>query len=96
MFCYDILQGGIDTMKYLTEAQYKVLKCIDELIQERGISPSFKEIKEHLGLSSNSTIYTHVHALNDKGYISFIKGSPRSIRILGPYSDAEIKPRGSH
>jgi repressor LexA len=83
-------------MKYLTKAQYRVLKCIDELIQDKGISPSFKEIKDHLGLSSNSTIYTHVHALSDKGYISFIKGSPRSIRITGPYSDKEIKPRGFH
>lgn len=82
-------------MKYLTKAQYRVLKCIDELIQEQGIPPSFREIRDRLGLSSCATIYRHVHDLNDKGYINFINGSPRSIKITGSYSTNEIKPRNS-
>lgn len=59
-----------------------ILAFIKKYIKENEYPPTFEEIGEAVGLLSRSTVHAHLHSLKKKGYISFIDGSPRTIRVL--------------
>lgn len=66
----------------LTKKQREVLDYIERFIQERGYTPSYREIAEGLGLSSPSTVHQHVQALCEKGVINTgDDGAARSIEL---------------
>lgn len=69
-------------MKELTKKQDFILNCIKEFINENGYSPSIREICEIASLSSPATVYTHLIQLRKKGYINYVDGKMRTIRIL--------------
>lgn len=78
-------------IKYLTPVEYEVMECIDNYINKHGISPTYREICTLLERKSTATIHKHIINLKRKGYISMIDASPRSIRIVGKYSENDIK-----
>lgn len=47
-----------------------------------GISPSFREIRLATG-AGQSTIFYHLHILEDQGLIALVSGSARNIKIIG-------------
>lgn len=53
----------------LTERQSQVLRFIDDLITQRGHSPTIREIGEKFGISSTNGVRTHLSALIRKGYL---------------------------
>jgi len=65
----------------LTLIQTKILKFIEKSIKTTGIPPSIKEISEHSGLSSSSSVHHQLLALEKKGYILRDKTKSRSIKI---------------
>jgi len=65
----------------LTRKQLEVLKGIDDLIKENKYSPTVREISDRLGLASPSTTHTHIKKLEDKGCISKVEASGRSLVI---------------
>lgn len=66
----------------MTKRQKDVLTAIEEYVEEKGYSPSYRELSEMLGINSASTISTHLEQLKRKGYVSFIPGQPRTISII--------------
>ncbi len=69
----------------LTKSQQLIYDFLKKEIRQKGYPPSVREISEAVGLSSTSTIHSHLSSLEKKGYIrrSFAKKS-RSIEILEP------------
>lgn len=66
----------------MTEIRLKVLTAINEYIEREKISPTVRELTGIVGLKSTSSIHRHIDALEKEGYISRIKESPRSLRVL--------------
>src|SRR5918999_4943727 len=66
----------------LTERQRQTLHYIAETVGERGYPPSVREICDALGLASSSTVHSHLHALQRKGYLRIDPTKPRAIEIL--------------
>lgn len=82
MFDRIYLQGGY---KMLTKKQKIVLNAINKYIEEEKISPTVRELCDILGLSSTSTVHEYLSRIEEKGYISRKKESPRSIRVVKEY-----------
>jgi repressor LexA len=61
--------------------QRATLEYVRDYARENGYPPTLRETAHYLGLSSVSTVHKHIHALQKKGYISVVPGSPRAIRI---------------
>jgi repressor LexA len=69
----------------MTRSQYNVYIAIEDFIKENGYSPSVRELCKITGKNSPGTIYTHLHKLKELGYITFIDGKNRTIRIIKNY-----------
>jgi len=65
----------------MTEKQEKIYNIIKEFIASNGYAPTIRELCEITGLSSTSTIHSHLKKLCDNGYISYIHDKKRSIKI---------------
>ena len=57
-------------MEKLGKTQKKVFDYIKESIDERGITPSVREICKAVGLKSTSTVQYHINALCEAGYLN--------------------------
>lgn len=66
----------------LTERQRQTLHFIAETVADRGYPPSVREIGEALGLTSSSTVHSHLQALQRKGYLKIDPTKPRAIEVL--------------
>ncbi|HWG81003.1 MAG TPA: MarR family transcriptional regulator, partial [Stellaceae bacterium] len=63
----------------LTRKQYELLVFINRRLSESGVSPSFEEMKEALGLKSKSGIHRLIGGLEERG---FIRRLPHRARAL--------------
>lgn len=70
----------------LTKKQRKTLDYIISFIEQKGYSPSYREIANGLKLSSVATVAQHVDTLVEKGFLE--KGS-NSARSLIPVEEVE-------
>jgi len=68
-----------------TERQRRILETIREFTDERGYPPSVREIGERVGLSSSSTVQSHLKTLERQG---LIKRDPTKPRALVPSNSA--------
>jgi repressor LexA len=66
----------------LTKKQHQLLMFIDERLRENGISPSFDEMKDALGLKSKSGIHRLVSALQERGFIRRLPHRARALEVL--------------
>lgn len=66
----------------LTEKQINIYKSIKAYIKEHKISPTVRELCELNDIKSTCTIHDYLMKLKEKGYITFIEHSGRSIVIL--------------
>lgn len=69
-------------MSQLTDRQRQVLDLIRATVAERGYPPSVREIGEALGLSSPSTVHSHLSALVKAGALRRHPSKPRAIEVL--------------
>ena len=53
----------------LTEKQKRILRFVEDLITQRGHSPTIREIGEKFGIRSTNGVRTHLTALVRKGYL---------------------------
>lgn len=67
-----------------TPKQLAILRFIVETQQERGVSPSIREICGHLGGRHVKTVSEHLDRLEEKGAITRERGQVRSIRVMDP------------
>ncbi len=66
----------------LTRKQHQLFMFLYERAKESPVSPSYEEMKQHLGLRSKSGIHRMVRALQERGFIAARYGRARSITIL--------------
>lgn len=72
--------------KKLTTRQQQIYDFICAEVSEKGYPPSVREIALGVGLSSPSTVHTHLQVLEDKGYIKRDLSKPRALEITGQVS----------
>jgi len=75
-----------------TERQQRILEVISEYTAERGYPPSVREIGERVGLSSSSTVQSHLKTLERRGLISRDPTKPRAIRSEATHPTNPVPP----
>lgn len=68
-------------MKKISIKQLQVLEAIEYLINQNGISPTYREIADLLKCDVRQ-VFEKVMILENKGYISTMNGKARTIKIL--------------
>lgn len=68
--------------KILSKEQLTVYNAIKNFIEENGYSPTIRELCDKTGKRSTRTISEHLFKLKKYGYIDYIKGSNRTIKIV--------------
>ena len=76
----------------LTKKQHELLLFLEERISQSGVTPSFEEMKNKVGLKSKSGIHRLISALEDRGFIKKLPFKARAIEIL---KSPNIKPKPS-
>ncbi len=66
----------------LTRKQYELLQYIDRHLKSRGVSPSFDEMKDALGLKSKSGIHRLITGLEERGFIRRLPHRARALEVL--------------
>lgn len=66
----------------LTKKQLQLLLHIHTKLQENGVSPSFDEMKEALGLKSKSGIHRLISALEERGFLRRLPNRARALEVL--------------
>lgn len=66
----------------LTRKQYELLVFINDTLNSKGVSPSFEEMKEALGLRSKSGIHRLITGLEERGFIRHLPHRARALEVL--------------
>ena len=85
----------------LTRKQFELLVYLDKELRKKGVSPSFDEMKDALGLKSKSGIHRLITGLEERGFIRRLPHRARAIEVLrlpdnmdGPVAKAGQKTTG--
>lgn len=65
----------------LTRRQKQILDAINALTESRGFPPTIREVGEHVGLSSSSTIHEHLQNLKRLGAVEWDRRQVRTLRV---------------
>ncbi|MFN3076762.1 MAG: transcriptional repressor LexA [Alphaproteobacteria bacterium] len=87
----------------LTRKQYELLIFIDRRLKASGVSPSFDEMKDALGLKSKSGIHRLITGLEERGFIRRLPHRARALEVqklpgnleegvVGPQTDETSSP----
>lgn len=83
----------------LTPKQHELLSFIHNRLEETGISPSFEEMKDALGLKSKSGIHRLISALEERGFLRRLPNRARALEVTklpeGVSSTAPTAPASS-
>lgn len=66
----------------LTKRQYQLLMLIEKKLREDGVSPSFDEMKDAIGLKSKSGIHRLISGLEERGFIRRLPNRARALEVL--------------
>jgi len=66
----------------LTPKQHDLLMFIHEHLEKGGVSPSFDEMKDALGLRSKSGIHRLITALEERGFIRRLAHRARALEVI--------------
>lgn len=66
----------------LTRKQQELLFFINDRLNEGGVSPSFDEMKDALGLKSKSGIHRLITGLEERGFIRRLPHRARALEVL--------------
>lgn len=80
----------------LTARQREILDLISSTVADRGYPPSVREIGDAVGLSSPSTVHSHLSTLAAEGFIRRDPTKPRAIEVMAtdgaiPISRAAVR-----
>ena len=73
----------------LTRKQYELLMYIQDRLSQTGISPSFEEMKDALGLKSKSGIHRLITGLVEREFIHRLPHRARALEVLKLPGNAE-------
>ena len=65
----------------LTRKQHELLMYINQRLKADGVSPSFDEMKDALGLRSKSGIHRLITALEERGFIRRLPHRARALEV---------------
>src|ERR1700730_4239423 len=66
----------------LTKKQHELLMFINQRLSATGVSPSFDEMKEALGLKSKSGIHRLISGLEERGFIRRLAHRARALEVM--------------
>jgi repressor LexA len=66
----------------LTDRQQEILTFVRRYTETHGYPPSVREIGQAMGLTSSSTVHSHLEALARKGFLRRDPSKPRALEIL--------------
>ena len=66
----------------ITKKQQALLDFLEDFTEEKGYSPSYREIQAGLGLSSVSAVAEHIENMVEKGILRKVPGAARSLEVL--------------
>ena len=66
----------------LTRKQHELLLFIHDHLRQNGVSPSFDEMKDALGLRSKSGIHRLITGLEERGFIRRLPHRARALEVL--------------
>jgi repressor LexA len=66
----------------LTKKQYELLMFINRRLAQDGVSPSFEEMKDALGLRSKSGIHRLISGLEERGFIRRLPHRARALEVM--------------
>ncbi len=69
-------------MEPLTPRQQEILDYIETMVSDRGYPPSIREIGDRVGLSSPSTVHSHLSTLVREGYLRRDPTKPRALEVV--------------
>ncbi len=82
------------TEHQLTPRQREILDMIEQHSRQHGYPPSVREIGQAVGLTSPSTVHTHLGTLQRLGFLHRDPTKPRAIEIrFDPTSGAAVERR---
>jgi len=75
----------------ISTRQQEILDYIRDTVADRGYPPSVREIGEAVGLSSPSTVHSHLSTLEATGHLRRDPTKPRAIEVLDEDSPSNIR-----
>ena len=75
----------------ISERQQQILDLILATVERRGYPPSVREIGEAVGLSSPSTVHSHLSALVEHGHLRRDPSKPRAIEVVDPARSDDLR-----
>lgn len=78
----------------LTARQHALLTFLHRRISETGITPSFEEMKDGIGLASKAGVHRLVLALEERGFIRRLPNRARALEVIRlPGGSVPLEPR---
>jgi repressor LexA len=93
---FDYSVGEPEGVRMLSERQQQVLDYIRKTVAERGYPPSVREIGEAVGLSSPSTVHSHLSSLVEAGAIKRDPTKPRAIMVVDDTPATTVTQTSDH
>lgn len=79
----------------LTRKQHELLNFINRRLATDGVSPSFEEMKEALGLKSKSGIHRLISGLEERGFIRRLPHRARALEVIKLPDQTAVGGRGT-
>jgi len=79
----------------LTRKQHELLNFINRRLATDGVSPSFEEMKDALGLKSKSGIHRLISGLEERGFIRRLPHRARALEVIKLPDQTAVGGRGS-
>src|ERR1051326_7981109 len=76
----------------LTKKQYELLMFINRRLAQDGVSPSFEEMKDALGLKSKSGIHRLISGLEERGFIRRLPHRARALEVVKLPGESAVAP----
>ena len=77
------LRAEIGTDRVLTDRQQQIWNYLVEYVDQHGYPPTVREIGEHVGLASPSTVHAHLANLERAGLLKRDPTKPRALELIG-------------
>jgi repressor LexA len=77
----------------ITQRQKQILQFIEAQTRQRGYPPSVREIGQSVGLTSPSTVHSHLNTLTRLGYLRRDPSKPRAIEVRWDSNSGTILER---
>jgi repressor LexA len=94
-FEHPFAQEDAMTAPKLTARQEQILQFIDTTMRDRGYPPSVREIGEAVGLTSPSTVHSHLATLQKLGCLRRDPTKPRALEVRYDPASGAVLDRAS-